>query len=212
MLAFAADNQGGSWADDQTALAFDLLGTPAPFRRGVRPGASIDSRGRVLESADDAAAVARRQVDELERRREEVSGLDLVERSLAAVDMDHDSDPELRRLRRYEATLQNRIRWAIAEVRKDPFYRHLIPEFKPGWVVTPEERTKIEPPTEDERIAAKHPAGSPHPPFCLEPDEFPPKGQKADIPSVLRSRRQKRLRKAEARREARRRKVEQLRA
>ena len=51
-----------------------------------------------------------------------------------------------------------------------------------------------------------------HPPFDLEPDEFPEPGQVADIPKILKSRKQKRQAKAESRRESRRRKLDKLRA
>jgi hypothetical protein len=49
----------------------------------------------------------------------------------------------------------------------------------------------------------------PHTPFDLEPDEFPMAG---DIPMILATRREKKLKKAEARRDVRRREVEKLRA
>jgi hypothetical protein len=52
----------------------------------------------------------------------------------------------------------------------------------------------------------------PNPPFDLEPHEVPAVGETPDVPAILASRRERRLRKAEARREAARRKVERLRA
>jgi hypothetical protein len=76
----------------------------------------------------------------------------------------------------------------------------------------PDPQEKLDEPTEDEKLAAAHPKNSIHPPFCLEPHEFPEPGQIADIPKILKSRKEARLRKAEARRDARRRKVEKLRA
>jgi len=68
MLAHVADVRK-EWTAEQARLAFDLLGTPAEFREGVRPGASLDLEGRVVESADDPAAVARREIDALRQRR-----------------------------------------------------------------------------------------------------------------------------------------------
>ena len=58
--------------------------------------------------------------------------------------------------------------------------------------------------------AEAHDPTSPHPPFCLTPDEFPPSGQRPDIPTILKSRREKKLQKEQARREADRRKAESL--
>ncbi len=108
LLAHAADhNPGHLWTEDQVALAFDLLGTPNQFRQGNKPGTSIDSDGFEIEPATDSAALARRMLAELREHRELVSGLDEAERTLAAADLILD-DPELRRLRRYEASLHSR--------------------------------------------------------------------------------------------------------
>ena len=213
MLAHAADtSEGRGWTPDQTALAFDLLATPAQFREGRKPGASIDFEGNVLDPADDPAGVARREVAELRRRREAVRGLDQVERALATADLAVDSDPELKRLRRYESALHRRLQWCLAEVRRPSADRRTLPGLRPRWLGEDEPVPKPEPPNEDEKAAAAHPSTSPHPPFDLEPDEFPEPGQRPDIPAILKSRREKKLKKAESRREAKRRKVERLRA
>ncbi len=213
MLAHAADTQNGIWTPEQTALAFDLLATPALFREGRKPGAMIDLHGRVIDTADDSAAVARRMVDELIERREAVAGLDEVERALAMVDLDHDSSAELRRLRRYESALHTRLRWTVKQM------EYQGPEGKPDPALSPihrleqlYEKIKPEPKHPDELAAETHDPTSPHPPFCLTPDEAPAPGQKANIPAILESRKQKRLDKAESRRESARRKVEKLRA
>ena len=66
----------------QSRMAFDLLGTPIEFREGMKPGASIDLDGRMIESADDPAAVARREIAVLKGRRETVEGLDEVNQAL----------------------------------------------------------------------------------------------------------------------------------
>jgi hypothetical protein len=50
------------------------------------------------------------------------------------------------------------------------------------------------------------------PPIDLEPHEIPAVGETLNIPAILTSRRERKIRKAEARREAGRRKVERLRA
>jgi hypothetical protein len=109
MLAHTADVKK-SWTPDQSRMAFDLLGTPIEFREGVKPGAALDLEGRLIESADDPAAVARREIAALKERRELVEGLDEVNQALAVADLNDQDDPELRRLRRYESTLHRRLR------------------------------------------------------------------------------------------------------
>jgi hypothetical protein len=52
----------------------------------------------------------------------------------------------------------------------------------------------------------------PNPPFDLEADEIPAPGEVVDVPAILASRRERKLQKAEARRESGRRKLERLRA
>jgi hypothetical protein len=52
----------------------------------------------------------------------------------------------------------------------------------------------------------------PNPPFDLEADEIPAPGEAVDLPAIVSARREKALQKAEARREARRRKLERIRA
>lgn len=105
MLAHAADLKQG-WTPGQTQMAFDLLGTPGDFREGHKPGALLDFEGHVIETSDDPASVARREIAVLKERREHVRGFDSAARALAVADLGDDTDPELRRLRRYDATLQ----------------------------------------------------------------------------------------------------------
>ena len=213
MLAHAADTQPEHiWNADQITLAFDLLATPPEFRASGKPGVVIDREGRVVESGDDRAAVARRQVAELTERRTEVEGLDEAERTLAIVDLSNDNDPELKRLRRYEMHLHRQVRWAVNEIRKDWPWRPLIPGLKPNFLQAPEEPAKPEPRTEEEKLVEAHPPESWSPPFDLTPDEFPPLGQRADLPMIVASRKRKNLLKAETRRHDRRRKLEKLRA
>ena len=45
LLAYSADQQNNTWSPEQTAMAFDLLATPAAFRGGIKPGAYIDAHG-----------------------------------------------------------------------------------------------------------------------------------------------------------------------
>ena len=218
MLAHAADTK--SWTDTQTRLAFDLLGTPLAFREGTRPGLELDDSGRVIDEALDPAAVARRQIEALEGQRDLVAEIDEVERHLAESDLSHDADAECRRLHRYETRLHREIRWSIAQLQSRVFERRtrpdLRPTFDPG--IEPEPQFDSEPalkplPKSADEIAAE--GWTPEmisPPFDLEPEEFPEPGRVADVPAILRSRKQKRQAKAESRQDARRRKLEKLRA
>ena len=223
MLAHAADANKG-WTDDQTRLAFDLLGTPLAFREGNRPGLELDGPGRSADPALDPAAVARRQVEALELQRDELADLDEVERHLAETDLSHDADVECRRLRRYESRLHREIRWSIAQLESRAFERRTRPDLRPGCEsedvaeadrdpdAAPEPAPKPEPKSADEVAAEGWTPSLIHPPFDLEPDECPEPGQDPDIPAILRSRKTKRLIKAEGRRDAKRRKLERLRS
>ena len=111
MLAYAADSQGGTWTPEQARLALDLMGTPSEFREGVPPGTSIDDGGKLVGPADGPAVVARRAIDELNGRIETLRPIEEAARDRAEADLS-DDDPELRRLRRYEAELHRRIKWA----------------------------------------------------------------------------------------------------
>ncbi|WP_435007588.1 hypothetical protein P12x_004853 [Tundrisphaera lichenicola] len=219
MLAHVADVKGG-WTSEQTRLAFDLLGTPIEFREGHRPGASLDLQGTMVEPADDPASVARREIAALTERRDLVNDLDEVNRALACSDLADDEDPELRKLRRYEGTLHRRLHWCLAQVKYESPHRGPHPDLKPRWVVQIEEeaeeltreqsvgRSPVQVP-----LARQHWQGpSACPPFDLTPDEVPGPGESLDVPKILTSRAEKRLHRAEGRREARRRKLERLRA
>ena len=212
MLAHTADVKG-SWTPDQSRMAFDLLGTPIEFREGIKPGASLDLDGRLIESADDPAAVARREIDALKQRREVVEGLDEVNQALAVADLNDEDDPELRRLRRYEATLHRRLRWCLAQLRyESPHHRAHPGLTRPRWDARPEASAEPAPKPEPEKPKEFWQAKAPNPPFDLEADEIPAPGEVADIPAILSARRERKLRKAEARRESSRRKLERLRA
>jgi hypothetical protein len=212
MLAHTADIKG-SWTPEQARMAFDLLGTPIEFREGVRPGASLDLEGRMIESADDPAAVARREIEALKQRREVVEGLDEVNRALAVADLNDEDDPELRRLRRYESALHRRLRWCLAQLRYESPHRRPHPGLtRPRWDAGPEPVAEPAPRPEPEKPKEFWQVTPPNPPFDLEPDEIPAPGEAVDLPAIVSSRRERKLRKAEASREASRRKLERLRA
>jgi hypothetical protein len=212
MLAHVAD-VNGSWTSEQSRLAFDLLGTPAEFREGIKPGASLDLDGRPIESANDPAAVARREIEGLKQRREVVEGLDEVNRSLAVADLSDEDDPELKRLRRYESALHRRLRWCLAQLRyESPHHRAHPGLTRPRWDAQPAASVDPAPKPGPETPKEFWQAVAPNPPFDPEPHEVPAPGEAVDLPAIVSARREKALRKAEARREARRRKLERLRA
>jgi hypothetical protein len=212
LLAHAADTQPGGWTDDQKKLAFDLLATPHAFRKDNQPGVVLDDDGRVIESPSDPASFARLQIAGLKAERDIMADVDEVERTLAAADLTNEGDPELRRLRRYESALHSKLRWSIKQIDIQSPYRCPDPSLRPVWMMDPEVDLKPEPKTPDEVAAENWKPEMGHPPFDLEPDEIPPIGEKPDIPAIIESRREKKLRKAEATRQKRRREVEKLRA
>jgi hypothetical protein len=179
----------------------------------------------VIDDAADPAAVARRQIEELVAQRDVVAELDEVERHLAESDLSHDADAECRRLRRYETRLHREIRWCIAQLQSDTFqWRRTRPDLRPTFDsgiepepafesdAAPEPPVKPLPKSADEIAAEGWTPDQIHPPFDLEPEEFPEPGQPADIPKILRSRKEKRQARAEAHRDAKRRKLDKLRA
>ena len=204
MLAHVADVKQ-AWTPDQIRLAHDLLATPTEFRQADRIGAELDDEGRAAGPVDDLAAMARRQIADLKARREDAAELDEADRALTEADLVDGEDPELKRLRRYEATLHRQLRWSLAQLRLPALHRSPGRDVRPRWVAQPE------PEPESPEVAAIR-SKSPHPPFDLEPDEYPAPGQEADIPAILASRQEKKRAKAESRRDARRRKLERLRA
>jgi hypothetical protein len=214
MLARSADLKG-SWTAEQTRLAFDLLGTPPEFREGVKPGDLIDLEGRVIDPADDPAAVARREIAGLMERLEAVSDLDEVNQALAMADLDDENDAELKRIRRYETALYRRLRWCLGQVHfKSPDHRVIRLHLQRDWNITSAPLAELppEPTPEPEPEPTPEPynfeANGFHPPFDLEPHEFPEPGQNADIPKIIADRKEKKLKKAAERREARRRKLD----
>jgi hypothetical protein len=214
MLAYCADEKK-EWTPDQVTLAFDLLATPAQFRQGHKPGVSINFDGKMIEAADDPAAVARREIALLKERREAVLGIDEVDRTLAEADLSEESHPELKRLRRYESALHGRMRWCLGQIRYQSPEKVPHPGLRPKWVINPATEAKPTATQSDRKEAELRAASgyqTMHPPFDLEPDEVPPRGERLDVPAVLSARRQKKLEKADARRDARRRKVDKLRS
>ena len=225
LLADSAE-AGGSWTSDQSRLAFDLLGMPLEFRKGRKPGIQFDGNGRLVEGSDNPLDVARREIAALVERRDHLEGLDEVDRSLTVADLHDEDDPALRRHRRYEAALHNRLRWCLAQLRYESPHFKPHPDLKPRWVaeIPPEPKPETGSPPVPEPAPAPGAAQAkktvkrprerilPNPPFDLEPDECPAPGVAVDLPAIMASRREKKAKKAEQRRDSRRRKLERLRA
>ena len=223
MLAHVADTV--PWTPDQEQLAFDLLTTPGLFREGRKPGVAIDFDGRVVDPETNQAAIARREIANLRERIEEVNGLDQANRALAMADLYDDHDPEIKRVRKMEGALHSRLRWFMRQLQHDAPAREVPRWLKTKWLGSqpPEAISNaiLPPPaTLPEPMKLQEPApewagkkvyvDAIHAPFDLEPDEIPPIGERPDFPKILSDRRQKRLKKAEGRREAKRRKAEKL--
>jgi hypothetical protein len=209
MLAHAADLKT-TWTPAQKRLAFDLLATPEEFRDGFEPGASLDFDGQVSEGSTDFAAIARREIAALKERRDAVEGFDEALQSIAVADLANDEeDPELKKLRRYETTLHSRFRWCVKQINTPSPYKHAASHLDPAPIIS-----QTLPPEPSEKPA--EPPIAPltlkdHPPFDLEPDEYPEPGQVADIPAILAKRAEKKRVKAENRRDQRRRSIDKLR-
>ncbi len=184
MLAHFADKPGG-WTAEQASLAFNLLGTPTEFRTGVEPGTTIDLDGKVTGPVEGQAVMARRQVAELEQRSELVKELDESDRQRAETGLADDA--ELRRLRRYEADLQRRLRWMVQMLQGTNDKQQPPPSPRPEPKPEPSQAKTEAPPT----------AGASHPPTPMTRSA---------------ARAEKKLMKAEARREARMRKLDNRRA
>jgi hypothetical protein len=196
-----------AWTPDQTRMAFDLLGTLPEAREGRQPGDLVDLDGHVIEASVGPLRVARRAIEDLKSRRDVVADLDEVDRSLVKVDQFDETNSELKRLRRYENTLHNRLRWFVKELHDPCPHKKFTREYQTQLVenVEPEEaeETAPAPPVIPVNV---------HPPFDLTPDEFPEPGEWPDIPRIIANRQEKKIRKAEARRDSRRRKLERRRA
>lgn len=196
LLARSAETQG-RWTPEQASVAIDLLGIPAEFRAGV-------------EAVGDPAELARRELAGLAEARAVAARLGEVDRALAMADLSDESNHELGRLRRHESSLHRRIHWCLAQLRYEWTHKGPGPEIRPRWALQP--GPEVEEPSPPAPESAVPESVSPHPPFDLELDEDPGPGQALDVPRILAGRQLKQERKAQARREARRRKLERLRA
>ncbi len=118
-LLLQAGQTRRDWTPEQNALAFDLLGTPPEFR-DTYPSPPPDPDAPRAARWGNPLDLARRQIEALCAHRERVAELDRIERGLAGADLVDEPTPELRRLRRHEATLHKRLRWCLDQLRAGP--------------------------------------------------------------------------------------------
>ena len=160
MLADAAGDSS-AWTDEQTRLAFDLLATPSAFRDGRKPWASPAPDGR--------RARPRRRPGRLRppagRRAEATPGgraeLDEVERRLAEADLTDGTDPEIRRIRRYESSLHRQIRGASPSSTTRRRTRSGLAHLNPSWTAEYEPIRPAASPSRRPRTRSPPRAGSP---------------------------------------------------
>jgi hypothetical protein len=198
-LAHEAD-RAQSWSDTHKALAFDLLGTPRDLRT-ADPGLVLDGDGRAASETTDPASVARREIAALRARRLDVADADALDRNLAMADMSEQATPELRRLRRHENTLHKRLRWTLHQLQVEP--RHFRPNPDLQHLYEPEPEPEAEP----------EPEPTPVPPTTAAPPE--PEAEPAPAPVAIQGpaparRPEPALLKAQARRQAKRRRADRL--
>lgn len=192
MLAHVADSSGG-WTPEHVKMAFDLVGTPHEFREGSTPGTEIEMLdGKPIGPALDPAALARRNIDELLEQAKRTLPVDDADRQRAEAGLA--DDPELRRLRRYEADLHRRLRWMV--------------ELLHG---KPAEAPAQQPPTPEPEMQPK-PEPTPRPVPIRAIPQTPPTPGPTHLSTRTARRAEKKLIKAESRREAKLRKLEQLRS
>ena len=209
LLAFTADTLK-VWSEEQTNLAFDLLGTPAIFRAGQKPGALLDLDGRVVDPGNDLAALARREIAALKERREIVADLDEIDRARAARGLNSERDPELRLLRRYEARLHGQLKWCLKQVSTPTAKQSPTPGLRPNPLLQHAPAPGPEPKSAEATVAE-----------CWMPDLFdfgpsfdlePEARQAQNRPAMSSAHSEKKSRKDEARREKLRKELSKRRA
>ena len=193
LLLQMAELQGGTWTPEQSSTAFDLLGTPAELRHPYSLGNRMDREGNVVAEMMDLIAFARKQIEDLRARRDVLIPLDEAARERAKSDLAEDTDAELRRLRRYEASLQRRLEWSL------DLYQAMNEQPEPEPISEPEPSTQPAPEPMTPRVEVRG---------TLVAKPTPGVGL-VDDPTL--SRADRRLIKAENRREAKRRKLDALR-
>ena len=128
-------------------------------------------------------------------------------RSLAEADLGDDTDPELKKLRRHEAMLHSRLRWFTSSSASSCPKKSLIVASGQAWIgdheAAPDIAVVAAPPlpepkavvSEVEYVTPGVRFPMPHPPFDLEPNEYPMAG---NIPRSWQTDGTRTLKKAEA--------------
>ena len=204
------------WTSEQSALALDLLGVPEEFREGKTPWAT----------AENSATFARGMIAELQSRRDLLGGFDEAKQALAWADLDDESDPELKRIRRYEASLQRRLRWCVDQLenpekaeappppRKVKEVRSVEPPAEipvPDPVANPVAKSALLTASDVDVLIAAGRFSHLNLPFCNQPLNEPTLDKFIEFP-VMPTRADMKLQKADNRREAKRRRLEKARA
>jgi len=165
-LARLADSAGPrGWTEDESRLARDLMATPAESR--VEPiGVVIDESGRISGPALHPAALARRQIAELQDHRDRVGEADEVARTLVEAGLTDLPSREVAHLRRYERATLRRLFWLSAQMKEAGLQPQAhATTTHPTAPVSPAERHDVavptsaitQPPTEVERQATSCP-------------------------------------------------------
>ncbi len=171
----------GDWDAAQKRLALDLLGTPAELRGGsTEADADLPSKRALI-----AAQVARLAASKAEALDE----LDALEHEAAELGMGPDLDRDLILVRRYERACTRRMEWALGQLKKER------PALRPA---TPTARPPARPlvPPDPTPVAATPP---PPPPVAPRPSPMP-FATLSDVQAAPGNRRDRRARKALARR------------
>ena len=195
---------GEGWTEEQRRLAFDLLGTPLDVRPD-RVGILLDAEGRPVGPPRTDAEVARAELADLHQRRDEVAEADEVDRTLAEDGMNFDASADLRRLRRYEAALNRRLHWCVAQL--DGPESTPPPHPRSGRPADASPEAPPRPASPPPAPPRHNPAPAPAPAATFD---SPPVSSSTDLPD--RPRVAARLRQAEARRANKQRKLDRRRA
>ncbi len=139
MLAAIADRH--PWTEAQKTLAYNMLGTP-PEAREDAVGTLIDELGSRLDAHSSEAEAARDAIAGLRLRRDRADEADEIDQSLAQADLTDDTKPDFQRLRRYELTLQKRLRWYLQQMDREPLQAQPRPFYKPNYFNPPENLDK----------------------------------------------------------------------
>jgi hypothetical protein len=210
-LARIADlmEEKGGWDPAQRSLAFDLLGARPEDRDGIL-GEVIDQEGRVVSSSLTLADLARREVASLQKRKEEVQGLDTLDRALAEADYLAVPTPEIREIRRQNAELHRRLKWYLGQIQAKPAYKATKTAMYRYFQDNPEVAPALQPEAPPAPAEAATTGPTPLPGLTIANDETDEFG--VTWPYLVAARRDAQDRKKEALEEARREKRQQLRA